>query len=135
MKTLKSIGAVVAGVVTIVALSVGTDFILETIGIFPPPDQGLYVPWMLMLALIYRSAYAVAGGYVASILAPDQPMRHAIILGIIGIVASIAGAIVGWDLSSHWYPVALIITSLPFTMLGGRLKLNHEERKLMTKKV
>jgi len=90
---------------------------------------------MLTLAFVYRSVYAIVGGYVTARLAPDRPMPHVIILGTIGTVASIAGAIVGWDLSSHWYPVALIITSVPFTMLGGRLKLNREAGKLITKKV
>jgi len=120
--TFKSIGAVLAGVITIVALSAGTDFVLESLGIFTPPDQGFFTPWMLMLALVYRSIYAVAGGYVTAILAPDRPMRHAIILGIIGIVASTVGAVVAWDLSAHWYPIALVITALPCTWLGGKLK-------------
>jgi MFS family permease len=122
MSTIKSIGAVLAGMITIVALSTGTDWLLERLGIFPPPEQGLFIVWMLLLALVYRSIYAVAGGYVTAMLAPDRPMRHAIILGIIGIVASIAGTIVGWDLSAHWYPILLIITSLPCTWLGGKLK-------------
>jgi hypothetical protein len=71
---------------------------METLGIFPPADQGLYITWMLVAALVYRSIYAVAGGYVTARLAPDQPIRHAIILGIIGMVASVLGAIAGWDL-------------------------------------
>jgi len=120
--TFKSIGAVLAGVITIVALSVGTDFVLEKFGIFPAPDQGLFIPWMLMLALVYRSIYAVAGGYVTAMLAPSRPMRLAVILGLIGIVASTVGAVVAWDLSAQWYPIALIITALPCTWLGGRLK-------------
>ena len=127
--TLKSIGAVLAGVITIVILSVGTDWVLETLGIFTPPDQGLFVPWMLMLALIYRSIYAVAGGYVTAMLVPSRPIRHAIILGITGVVLSTFGAMAGWDLSSHWYPVALIITALPCTWIGGKLKTKSEQRK------
>jgi hypothetical protein len=120
--TFKSIGAVLAGLIAIVALSAGTDFVLESLGIFTPPDQGFFTPWMVMLALIYRCIYAVAGGYIAARLAPNRPMRHAIILGLIGLVASIAGAIVAWDLSPHWFPIALIITALPCTWLGGKLK-------------
>ena len=122
MSTIKSIGAVLGGMVTIVALSTGTDWLLERLGIFPPPEQGLFIAWMLLLALVYRSVYAVAGGYITAMLAPDRPMRHAIILGIIGVAASIVGTIVGWDLSAHWYPILLIITSLPCTWIGGKLK-------------
>ena len=77
---------------------------------------------MVTLALVYRCIYAVIGGYIAAMFAPNHPVGHAIILGIIGLVASIFGAVVAWDLSPHWYPIALIITALPCTWLGGKLK-------------
>ncbi len=118
----KSIAAVLAGFIAIVALSAGMDFVLEALGIFTPPDQGFFTPWMVMLALIYRCIYVVAGGYVTVVLAPNRAMRHAIILGLIGDVASIFGAVVTWDLPPHWFPIALIITALPCTWLGGKLK-------------
>lgn len=120
--TLKSIGAVLAGFVTVVVLSVGTDSVLEARGVFPPLEKGLFITWMLIVALVYRCIYTVAGGYVTALLAPDRPTRHAIILGIIGIVAGTIGVVVGWDLSAHWYPIALVITALPCTWLGGKLK-------------
>lgn len=126
MNILKSIGAVLAGFVTVVVFSIGMDFILESLGFFPPqsePDS--YTWWMLLLALIYRSVATVAGGYVTAKLAPDQPMRHAIILGIVGMAAGTVGAIVTWNLTSqHWYPIALVVTALPCTWLGGKLKTN-----------
>lgn len=122
MNILKSIGAIVAGIITIVVLSTLTDFILEKLGIFPPPEQGLFITWMLLLAFIYRSVYAVLGGYVTAALAPVNPMRHSIILGVIGTVVSIIGVFAGWDLSEHWYPIALVLTSLPCTWLGAKLK-------------
>ena len=118
----KTIWAVFAGFLTVVILSVGTDSILEKLGIFPPPDQGLFITWMLVLALIYRCVYTVAGGYVTAWLAPDRPMRHAIILGIIGTVAATIGVVVGWNLSQHWYPISLVVTALPCTWVGGKLK-------------
>jgi len=50
-------------------------------------------------------------------------MRHAIILGVVGIVAGAIGVVVAWDLSPHhWYPIALVVTALPCTWLGGKLK-------------
>lgn len=127
--TFKSIGAVLAGFITIVALSAGTDFVLESIGIFTPPDQGFFTPWMVMLAFIYRCIYTVAGGYVTAMLAPNRPMRHAIILGIIGIVACSVGVVVAWDLAPHWYPIALVITALPCSWLGGKLKAKKEANR------
>jgi hypothetical protein len=84
---------------------------------------------MLMVALAYRCLFAIAGGYVTAMLAPNRPMRHAIILGLIGVVASILGTITGWNLSAHWYPILLILTSLPCTWLGGKLKISQAENR------
>jgi hypothetical protein len=118
--TLKSILAVLAGFLTVVLLSVATDAILESAGIFP--EQGLFVTWMLVLAFAYRTIYNVLGGYVTASIAPANPLRHAIILGCLGTVGGIAGTIVGWDLSQHWYPIALAVEAVPTCWLGGKLR-------------
>jgi hypothetical protein len=52
-------------------------------------------------------------------------MRHAIILGLVGIAAGSVGVVVGWDLSPHWYPIALVIGALPCTWLGGKCKASR----------
>ena len=120
--TVKSIGAVLVGFITVFVLSVATDFILEKLGIFPPANEPeAYTAWMLMLALIYRSIYSVAGFYLTAKLAPGAPMRHAIILGIIGTVFAALGAIANWDRSANWYPILLVLVTLPCAWLGGRL--------------
>ncbi|MFA6439374.1 MAG: hypothetical protein WCX28_08705 [Bacteriovoracaceae bacterium] len=119
---MKSFRAVAAGFLTVVILSVGTDFVLESLGIFPPIGQGLFITWMLVLAFAYRSVFTVVGGYVCAALAPDRPKRHIIILGCIGTVAGIAGVFAGWNMSDHWYPIALAVTGFPFTWIGGKLK-------------
>lgn len=122
---LKSIGAVFAGFLTVVILSIVTDATLEALNIFPPLGQGLFITWMLVVALIYRCIYTVAGGYVTASLAPDKPMKYVIILGIIGIIAGSVGVVVGWNLSQHWYPIALVVTAMPCTWLGGKLKTRN----------
>ena len=123
----KSIWAVVAGFLTVVILSTLTDFLLESLKIFTPIGQGPMATWMLVVAFIYRSIYTVLGGYITARLAPNRPMRHAIILGIIGIAAGAVGVVVGWNLSEHWYPIALVVFALPCTWLGGRLKAGKGE--------
>ncbi len=121
--TLKSVGSVLAGFITVFVLSLGTDFVLQKLGVFPGFEEpGLYTGRMLLLALIYRSIYTAAGGFVTAILAPNRPMRHVIILGIIGIAAGTLGTIAMWDKGSHWYPVSLVVLALPCTWLGGKLK-------------
>jgi hypothetical protein len=124
---LKSIAAIIAGIIVGAGLSVGTDFLLEKLGIFPPSTEGLFVWWMLLIALIYRSVYTIVSGYVTALLAPANPLRHAIILGVIGVVVSILGTIVNWDKSAAWYPIALILVTLPCSWIGGRLKVKNKQ--------
>ncbi len=119
----KSIGAVLAGFIAVFILSIGTDAILEALGIFPPQSQPqLFIGWMLILAFIYRSAYGVVGGYITARFAPNNTMRHVAILGILGTIGGIAGVIAGWNLSAHWYPIALAVTAFPLVWIGGKMK-------------
>ena len=130
--TFKSIGAVLTGFITVVILSIGTDFILESLSIFPPQsDPKAYLTWMLVLALAYRSLYTVGGGYVTARLAPDRPMRYVIILGFVGIAAGTIGVIVSWNFSpDHWYPISLVIGAMPCTWLGGKMHTEVTQRNI-----
>jgi hypothetical protein len=117
---LKSIGAVIAGFMTVVVLSIATDSIVEALGIFPgAAHPEAYKQWMLAVALFYRTIFTIFGGFVTAKLAPTKPMRHAVILGILGTIAGTLGAIAGWSLGNHWYPIALAALGLPSTWLGG----------------
>ncbi len=130
MNILKSIGAVVAGFLTGVLLSVGTDWIVEHAGIFPPPSSaGLYITWMLAVALLYRTIYTVAGGYMTAMLAPKRKMLHVNILGFLGTLGGIAGVVGGWNLSAHWYPIALALLAYPSVWAGGKLYLMCNKEK------
>ena len=123
MNILKSIGAVLAGLAFIVISHTAVDKILEGLGIFPPPDKGLHVSWMLALALTYRVLLSIAGCYFTARLAPSRPMVHALILGAIGVLGSTAGIpmAMSQNLSPVWYPVSLAILSLPCAWIGGKL--------------
>ena len=124
--SVKGLGAIVAGFIAVLVLSIGTDAVLEKLALFPPQNEpGAYLGWMLLLALVYRSVYAVVGGYVTAALAPDRRMRHATILGSIGLVFAILGSIANADkstASTAWYPIALVLLTLPSVWLGGKLK-------------
>ena len=124
-RILRSIGAVLAGLVAIFVLSLGTDAGLHAIGYFPPWGQPVAdVP--LLWATLYRTAYAVLGSYLAARLAPSRPMRHALALGTVGLLLSTAGAVATWDrgpeFGPHWYPLALIATAMPCAWAGGLLR-------------
>lgn len=121
----KSIWAVAAGFLTVVVLSIATDTVLESIGFFPPIGEGLFDTTLLLIAFTYRSIYTIAGGYVTATLAPQNPMRLVIILGWIGTAAGTAGVFAGWNLSDHWYPIALAATGFLFTWIGGKIKTRN----------
>ena len=119
----RSTGAVLLGFFAVVVLSLGTDQVLHVLEVYPPWGQPVYDTGLLLLALAYRSVYTVAGGYLAAQLAPHAPMRHVLVLGIIGLVMGTVGAIatIPMDLGPAWYPIALAVTGLPLTWLGGVL--------------
>ncbi len=119
--TFKSIGAVILGFSSVAVLSIATDFLMGTLGIFPKSDFGVYTQWMLVVALAYRSIFTIFGGYVTARLAPQNPMRHVYVLMVLGLVGGTAGAIGGWSYGNHWYPVLLAITGPFFVWTGGKL--------------
>jgi len=122
--TLKSIGAVLAGVLAIVVLSIGTDVVLHATGVFPPWFQPM-ADALFLLATAYRIVYGVAGGYITARLAPDRPMQHALALGAVGAALSIVGAVATWGrgpaFGPAWYPLALVALAMPQCWAGGRL--------------
>ena len=125
----KSIWAILAGFITVFALSVLTDMLLEGIGFFPPQNKPeAYLSWMLLIALIYRIAYSVLGFYITGRLAPSKPMRLVLILGIIGTLFAVLGAIANWKLGNNWYPVLLAVLTLPSAWVGGKLAINQRKK-------
>ncbi len=119
----RSVAAVLLGFVAVVALSLATDEVLHVLEVYPPWGQPMHEPGLCLLALSYRTAYAVAGSYIAARLAPRAPMGHALALGVLGLVVSTLGAIatIPMDLGPAWYPIALVLTALPCAWLGGVL--------------
>ena len=120
----RTIGALVAGLVVGLALTLGTDAILHVVGFFPPYDQ-VASSGALAVATFYRFIYSVLGSYVGARLAPDRPMWHAMFLGWLNLAVSLIGAVLTWNRGAqfgpHWYPVSLVVLALPAAWLGGRL--------------
>jgi lysozyme family protein len=92
----------------------------------------MHDPSLNLLALAYRIPYAVVGGYITARFAPQNPMRHALALGVVGTVLSLAGAIaaISANLGPAWYPIALVVTALPCSWLGGVLYRARQAERL-----
>ena len=125
----RSVLAIVAGLVANVVLSTATDLLLVAAGIFPPlADFGrpeLFSDSMLLLALVYRTAFGVLGCYLTARLAPRRPMGHSLTLGGIGFAIGVVGAVVTWGTWTSWYSLAIIAVTLPSAWLGARLARQH----------
>ena len=129
---LRSVGAIFLAVVTVIVLSLGTDVILHATGIYPPWFQPMANP-LWVLALAYRIVYGVVGGYVGARFAPSQPMKHALIVGFIGLALSIVGVAMHWnkgpEFGPKWFGIALIVTAPPCAWVGGKLGITRPRRQ------
>jgi drug/metabolite transporter (DMT)-like permease len=124
----RSAWAIVAGFLCVVLLSLGTDEILHLLKIYPPWEQ-VMSDSLFALATAYRAVYNVVGCYLTARLAPNRPMRHALLLGWVGTLVALLGAVATWNhqppLGPHWYSLVLVVIALPCAWLGGKL---YEQR-------
>ena len=118
----KSIWAVVAGVLVIIVVTTLVDIVLHATGVFPPMDQPINDA-LALLATSYRIVISVGGAWLTARLAPDKPMKHAIILGYVGIVLGLVGVVATWNLGlgPMWYPILLTVLAIPQCWVGGKI--------------
>ena len=122
MNLLKSLGAIAAGFVVVGILHTMTDLGLEKAAIFPPPNEPAALETKyLAIAAIYRNIYNVFGSWITARLAPNRPIGHAIVLGMLGSLANVVGGVIMWKIGAHWYPFLLAALALPSCWLGGVL--------------
>ena len=116
----RSTVAVVAGVISVIVLSLGTDEMLQVAGVLPQPGEAMPEPGLNLLALGYRCAFNVVGAYITALLAPRRPLRHVQLFALIGFVLGTIGAIVTipMKLGPAWYPILLTLSALPCAWLG-----------------
>ncbi len=118
----RSILAVVTGLLVIIVVTTLVDIVLHATGVFPPIDQPI-TDRLALLAVSYRIVISVAGAYLTARLAPDKPMKHALILGVVGTVLGLVGAAATWNrgLGPRWYPLSLAVLAIPQCWVGGKL--------------
>jgi hypothetical protein len=120
-RRLRQVGAVLAGLFAIFAVTTLTDVVMHAVGLFRPVGSAPMSGGLFLLAFAYRAVYDVAGSYLTARLAPDHPLRHALVLGSIGLVLSVVGAVVMWDAGPAWYSLGIAASAIPCAWLGGGL--------------
>jgi len=113
-----------------IVVTLVTDELLHLARVFPPWGASMVgYDGALLLATIYRTIYSVGASYITARLAPRRPLLHAMIGGFLGLAAYIAGAVGTWNkgpaFGPHWYPLALVVLSLPSAWVGGKLRLSQ----------
>jgi hypothetical protein len=78
----RSVWAVFAGFLVVVVLSLGTDAVMHASGVFPPFGEPMSDSRFL-LATVYRIVYAILGSWLTARLAPQRPMKHALVGGLV----------------------------------------------------
>ena len=120
-----SVIAVLAGLFANAILSSATDMILVAAGVFPPlhdfGNPAFFSDSLLLLALLYRTAFGVLGCYLTARLASRRPMTHSLALAGIGFVIGVVGAMATWGIWHSWYSLAIIAVTLPSGWLGARI--------------
>src|SRR5262245_622199 len=118
----KSAGAVAAGVLFIIVVTTLVDIVLHLAGVYPGMQEAL-TDRLALLATAYRVVISIAGAWLTARLAPQNPMKHALILGIVGTVLGLLGVALTWNanMGPKWYPIALAVLALPQCWAGGKL--------------
>jgi hypothetical protein len=120
--TKASVWAVFAGVLVTVAITTLVDVLLHVFGVYPPMGQPLSNA-LALVATGYRIVISIGAAWLTARLAPDRPLRHALILGYVGTLLGLVGVVVTWNrgLGPRWYPIALAALAIPQCWVGGKL--------------
>ncbi|MEL6771921.1 MAG: hypothetical protein AAFP18_12720 [Bacteroidota bacterium] len=127
---MRSVFAVVAGFIVIVIASVAVDVLIRAVtpAQFSPRGR---VDTTLTLLLYSGSAvlYTILGGFVTGRIAPQRPVRHAVWLGMVGLVVGVAASSALWATAPAWYHILGWVLVVPAAYAGGRLAERTRVRK------
>jgi hypothetical protein len=132
----KSVWPVAAGLIFIIGVTTLVDTVLHLAGVYPPMNQPIDDS-LALLATVYRVIVSIAGAWLTARLAPDQPMKHAMALGYVGIALGLVGLVATWNLGlgPRWYPVALVVLAIPQCWVGGKIYEAASRRRQPSSKI
>ena len=119
----RSILAVATGFILIAVLSFAADFALRAV--FPGafPQAGMVTDTtVLVLSSLSVAVFAIGGCYLAARMAPDRPLRHALVLGVLGLVFQLSMLPMTLGTVPAWYLVGNLVLVMPYAYAGGWLR-------------
>jgi hypothetical protein len=127
---LRSVLAVVTGFVLIGALAYGTGLLLQRAmpAAFDATGNPTTMP-LLLLTTVYVGVYATAGCWLAARLAPSHPMRHALVLGLLGLALNVASSVAIRGTVPDWYLGLNLALTMVWAWLGGWLRERELARR------
>ncbi|GAB1344882.1 hypothetical protein [Gemmatimonas sp.] len=122
----RSIVAVATGFFLIALLSFGTDFAIRAAmpALFDGEGRTTSVT-VLVLTIGYVGLYATIGCYLAARLAPREPMRHALVLGVLGLLFNLIGTWFAWSTAPLWYHAVSLALVMVWAWTGGRMRVQE----------
>ena len=122
--TRQHLWAIGAGLLFVIVATTLVDILLHVVGVFPPMGAPLddRLSW---IALSYRILITIGAGYLTAAKAPSEPMKHALILGVLGTLLGGLGVAATWgrEMGPSWYPISLMVLAIPECWLGGKIYL------------
>jgi hypothetical protein len=126
----RSVWALMAGMLTVIILTTLLDIVLHLVRFYPAWDAPLN-DMQSVVATLYRVVIGAAGAWLTASLAPTNPMKHVLWLGVLGTVLCAVGAVVTWNkgMGPHWYGIALAALAIPQSWIGGKIYLSKSGGK------
>lgn len=123
---MRSVWAVLAGFILIGILSFGTDAIMHAMSPWAFDEKGgtSNMP-ILIVSMLYSAVYGLVGCYFTARLAPHNPMKHSLILGLIGLVVTGLINVGLWGSVPAWYSIINVAVVMPLAWYAGRLRENE----------
>ena len=128
MATLRSILAVLAGIVTLTIASFAIEAVADPLMIrlfphaLPNASAIAFNPLAGLVTMLYTSLCVAAGGYVTAWLARRAPVQHAVMMGAVEVALTVAAMLRFGKMAPMRSWIATIILTIPFAWLGGALR-------------
>lgn len=128
---LRSVGAIIAGYVTTVVLTI---MIISGLGAVLPESLNSANTGWVIANIIYGAIVAGIGGYVTAFIAQKAELKHALILAGIMLVFGIMSFVAAMPTLEEtgqpvWYYPVLMLTSTPAVVLGGYFRAQQKPQR------